>query len=109
MFKSTMKWLVANKVETMTGHILTPYPGTVLHDRLEAEGRIIDHDYSHYNTANVVYKPLLPHARGAPRRLPVDVQGVLLLQEHLPEDAGEQAADGALPALQPRLPKVRRG
>ena len=59
MFKATMKWLVANKVETMTGHILTPYPGTVLYDRLEAEGRIIDHDYSHYNTANVVYKPLL--------------------------------------------------
>ncbi len=59
MFKATMKWLVANKVETMTGHILTPYPGTVLHDRLEAGGRIIDHDYSHYNTANVVYKPML--------------------------------------------------
>ena len=44
MFKATMKWLVANKVETMTGHILTPYPGTVLHERLEAEGRIIDHE-----------------------------------------------------------------
>ena len=59
MFKATMKWLVANKVETMTGHILTPYPGTVLYDRLEAEGRIIDHDYSHYNTAHVVYTPML--------------------------------------------------
>ena len=59
MFKATMRWLVDNRVETMTGHILTPYPGTVLHDRLEAEGRIIDRDYSHYNTANVVYKPLL--------------------------------------------------
>jgi radical SAM superfamily enzyme YgiQ (UPF0313 family) len=59
MFRSTMKWLVGNKVETMTGHILTPYPGTVLYDRLEAEGRIVDHDYSHYNTANVVYKPML--------------------------------------------------
>jgi len=58
MFKSTMKWLVDNRVETMTGHILTPYPGTVLHGRLEAEGRITDHDYSHYNTANVVYEPL---------------------------------------------------
>ena len=58
MFKATMKWLIANKVETMTGHILTPYPGTVLHGRLEAEGRIIDHDYSHYNTAHVVYKPM---------------------------------------------------
>lgn len=59
MFKTTMGWLVANKVETMTGHIMTPYPGTVLHNRLVAEGRITDWDYSHYNTANVVYKPLL--------------------------------------------------
>ena len=58
MFTSTMEWLVDNKVETMTGHILTPYPGTVLFDRLEAEGRITDHDYTHYNTANVVYAPL---------------------------------------------------
>ena len=59
MFKATMRWLVANKVETMTGHIMTPYPGTVLYDRLEAQNRIIDRDYSHYNTANVVYSPLL--------------------------------------------------
>ena len=59
MFKSTMDWLVANRVETMTGHILTPYPGTVLYERLAAQGRIIDHDYTHYNTANVVYQPML--------------------------------------------------
>jgi radical SAM superfamily enzyme YgiQ (UPF0313 family) len=58
MFRSTMDWLVANRVETMTGHILTPYPGTALHDRLTAEGRIVDHDYAHYNTAHVVYRPL---------------------------------------------------
>jgi radical SAM superfamily enzyme YgiQ (UPF0313 family) len=59
MFKTTMKWLVDNKVETMTGHILTPYPGTVLYERLDSENRIIDRDYSHYNTSNVVYSPML--------------------------------------------------
>jgi radical SAM superfamily enzyme YgiQ (UPF0313 family) len=58
MFRSTMDWLVENRVETMTGHILTPYPGTVLHRRLLAEGRIFDTDYAHYNTAHVVYRPL---------------------------------------------------
>ncbi len=57
IFKDTLDWLVANKVETMTGHILTPYPGTVLHRKLMAENRIIDLDHSHYNTAHVVYKP----------------------------------------------------
>jgi radical SAM superfamily enzyme YgiQ (UPF0313 family) len=58
MFRSTLEWLVENRVETMTGHILTPYPGTILHRRLQAEGRIVDHDYVHYNTAHVVYRPL---------------------------------------------------
>jgi radical SAM superfamily enzyme YgiQ (UPF0313 family) len=59
MFKTTLKWLVDNKVETMTAHILTPYPGTVLYERMDSENRIIDKDYSHYNTSNVVYTPML--------------------------------------------------
>lgn len=56
-FKNTLEWLVKNKVETMTAHILTPYPGTLLYKRFEKEKRIIDYDWSHYNTAHVVYKP----------------------------------------------------
>lgn len=56
-FDKTLEWLVQNKVETMTGHILTPYPGTVLHKRLESEGRIICHDMTKYNTSHVTFKP----------------------------------------------------
>jgi hypothetical protein len=41
----------------MTGHILTPYPGTAFHRRLEAEGRIIDRNLEHYNTAHAVFRP----------------------------------------------------
>jgi radical SAM superfamily enzyme YgiQ (UPF0313 family) len=37
--------------------ILTPYPGTPIWDRLLAEGRIVDRDWSHYNDANVVFRP----------------------------------------------------
>ena len=37
--------------------ILTPYPGTRLHLKLTGEGRIIDFDWSNYNTNNVVYQP----------------------------------------------------
>ena len=59
MFETTLKWLVDNKVETMTAHILTPYPGTVLYERMDSENRIIDKDYSHNNTSNVVYSPML--------------------------------------------------
>jgi hypothetical protein len=42
----------------MTAHILTPYPGTRLYKRLSAEGRIVDHDLTHYNTAHAVFLPL---------------------------------------------------
>jgi hypothetical protein len=41
----------------MTAHILTPYPGTRLYKRLLAEGRIIDSDLRHYNTAHAVFRP----------------------------------------------------
>lgn len=56
VFKNTLNWLVKNKIETMTAHILTPYPGTVLYKKLLSENRIIDFDTDHYNTANVVFK-----------------------------------------------------
>jgi radical SAM superfamily enzyme YgiQ (UPF0313 family) len=56
-FGQTLDWLIRNKVETMTSHILTPYPGTRLYKRLLSENRIIDHDLSIYNTAHVVFQP----------------------------------------------------
>ncbi len=56
-FDNTLHWLVKNKVETMTGHILTPYPGTVLYKRLKSEGRIICDDLRKYNTSHVVFQP----------------------------------------------------
>lgn len=56
-FKATLDWIVKNKIETVTSHILTPYPGTALYNRLKNEGRIISDDLSLYNTANVVFKP----------------------------------------------------
>ncbi len=64
VFEATLDWLVRNKVETMTAHILTPYPGTVLFERLQREGRILDYDWSHYNTSRVVFRPshLTPEA-----------------------------------------------
>ncbi len=57
IFKETLDWLIANKIETMTSHILTPYPGTKLFDLFKKDNRIIDFNWSNYNTANVVFKP----------------------------------------------------
>jgi radical SAM superfamily enzyme YgiQ (UPF0313 family) len=57
VFKSTLEWIVKNKIETVTSHILTPYPGTKLYSSLIEENRIVDFNLSNYNTAHVVYKP----------------------------------------------------
>lgn len=57
IFKSTLEWIVKNKIETVTSHIMTPYPGTKLYASLLKENRIVDHNLSNYNTSNVVYKP----------------------------------------------------
>lgn len=56
-FRTTLDWIIRNKIETVTSHILTPYPGTVLYDRMKAEGRILTEDLALYNTAHVVYRP----------------------------------------------------
>jgi radical SAM superfamily enzyme YgiQ (UPF0313 family) len=57
VFDTTVDWLVRSRVETMTAHILTPYPGTRLFERFSGEGRIDDFDWSHYDTAHVVFRP----------------------------------------------------
>lgn len=57
VFKDTLEWIVKNKIETVTSHILTPYPGTKLYSSLIEEGRVVDYNLSNYNTAHVVYKP----------------------------------------------------
>jgi radical SAM superfamily enzyme YgiQ (UPF0313 family) len=57
VFKNTLEWIVKNKIETVTSHILTPYPGTKLYSSFIEENRIVDFDLSKYNTAHAVYKP----------------------------------------------------
>ena len=37
--------------------ILTPYPGTGLFERYEAEGRLLTRDWTKYNGASVVFRP----------------------------------------------------
>ena len=45
-------------MQNATFNILTPFPGTRLYERLEAEGRILTRDWSKYNgRADVVFQP----------------------------------------------------
>ncbi len=57
VFSKTLDFLVKNRIETLTSHILTPYPGTALYRRMEESGRIACYDLCLYNTAHVVFQP----------------------------------------------------
>lgn len=58
VFDRTVDWAIERGIETATFHILTPYPGTGLHDRMQAEGRILHDDWDRYDTRHVVYRPV---------------------------------------------------
>lgn len=57
VFQETLDFAVWNKIDSINFHILTPYPGTVLFKRLEAEGRILTYDWGQYDTAHAVFRP----------------------------------------------------
>jgi len=65
VFRRTVDWAIEHGITTATFHIQTPYPGTRLFARMQAEDRIVTHDWDLYDTRHVVYRP----ARLSPRAL----------------------------------------
>jgi radical SAM superfamily enzyme YgiQ (UPF0313 family) len=65
VFARTVEWAVNEGIETATFHILTPYPGTRLHARLERENRILHRNWDLYDTRHCVFRP----AKLTPQRL----------------------------------------
>jgi radical SAM superfamily enzyme YgiQ (UPF0313 family) len=57
VFARTVEWAIDAGITTATFHILTPYPGTALYQRMEAQGRILHRDWDRYDTRHVVYTP----------------------------------------------------
>ena len=57
VFDRTVAWAVDQGIETATFHILTPYPSTVLYQRMAAEGRLLHSRWNLYDTRHVVYRP----------------------------------------------------
>src|SRR5262249_4984490 len=57
VFRRTVDWAIEQGITTATFHILTPYPGTALFQRMQDEGRILTHHWPHYDTRHVVYRP----------------------------------------------------
>ncbi len=65
IFARTVDWAIENGIETSTFHILTPYPGTALHERLREQRRILHCNWDLYDTRHAVYRP----ARMSPETL----------------------------------------
>ncbi len=55
--RDTVKFALKNKIDTVMLNILTPLPGTQQFAELEAEGRIIERDWSFYDAQHVVFRP----------------------------------------------------
>jgi radical SAM superfamily enzyme YgiQ (UPF0313 family) len=58
IFDRTVEWAIQQGIETATFHILTPYPSTALHKRIQAEGRITTSNWDLYDTRHTVFRPM---------------------------------------------------
>ena len=58
IFEDTVDFLESAGIQNATFNILTPFPGTPLFRKMEAEGRILTRDWRKYNSRDdVVYEP----------------------------------------------------
>ena len=56
VFRRTVDWALDQGITTATFHILTPYPGTALFRKMEADGRIVTYNWDRDDTRHVVYR-----------------------------------------------------
>ncbi len=59
----TFKFAVKQKIDTLQMSVLTPFPGTKVHEELQAQKRIFSHDWSLYDGQHVVFRPKLLSAK----------------------------------------------
>ena len=57
VFKRTVDFVNAAKIDLALYHILTPFPGTKLYEQMDLQGRIHDRDWSNYDTGHSVIHP----------------------------------------------------
>jgi radical SAM superfamily enzyme YgiQ (UPF0313 family) len=58
VFETTAKFVNDQGIDLPELYVLTPYPDTELYRRMLAEGRIVDHDWSHYDNTHFHYLPV---------------------------------------------------
>ncbi len=59
----TLKFAIKQKIDTIQMSILTPFPGTKVHEELQAQNRIFNRDWSLYDGQHIVFQPKLLSAR----------------------------------------------
>ena len=57
VFERTARFAVEAKIDLPRFAVVTPFPGTPLHARLDSEGRILTRDWSLYDGQHVVFRP----------------------------------------------------
>ena len=57
VFDATVQFAVDAGVDLPRFSVLTPFPGTPLHDRLQAQGRILTRNWELYDGQHVVFQP----------------------------------------------------
>ncbi len=65
VFERTLRFLQKAHIDAVQVNIVTPLPGTPLHDEFARQARIIDRDWSHYDFRHCVIRP----ARMTPQQL----------------------------------------
>jgi radical SAM superfamily enzyme YgiQ (UPF0313 family) len=58
IFDDTVRFLIKNKVSTVSFNVLTPYPGTKIYEELKKAGRLTTTDWKYYDHNTVVFKPM---------------------------------------------------
>jgi radical SAM superfamily enzyme YgiQ (UPF0313 family) len=56
-FAEVVRFVDAARLDGFYYSLLTPYPGTPLYEQVRAEGRLLETDWSLYDTDHVVYRP----------------------------------------------------
>lgn len=57
IFEKTVSFAKSHGIDEAEFHVLTPYPGSRLYERLLNQDRLITLDFEEYTTARVVFKP----------------------------------------------------
>ncbi len=57
VFEQQYEFITRTRLEAFLISVLTPFPGTHMTKRMQAEGRILSNDWSKYDMSTVVYRP----------------------------------------------------